>query len=93
MSIKERTTQAIHLQALLKDFREAEEAPTLVDTNNKAALDSLICENFSKRLKHVTVAQQWIQEQLDSCIIEVKHVRTHQQPADFFTKPLLAASF
>ena len=93
MAIKETTTQAIHLQALLKDLGETQEAPTTVHTDSKAARDSLFTENFSKRLKHVTIARQWIREQLECGIIEVKHVRTHQQPADFFTKPLPAAAF
>ena len=57
--------------------------------NTKGARDSLLSENFSKRLKHVTVARQWVREQLK----KVKHVRTHQQTADFFTKPLPPAAF
>ena len=73
MAIKETRTQAIHVQALLKDFGEAQEAPRVVHTDNKAARDSLLSENFSKRFKHVTIARQWIREQLESAIIEVKH--------------------
>ena len=93
MAIKETTTQTIHLQALLKDLGETQAAPITVHTDSKAARDSLFSENFSKRLKHVTVARQWVREQLENGVIDVKHVRTHQQPADFFTKPLPAASF
>ena len=93
MAIKESITQAIHLQALLTEFGEQQLAPTIVHTDSKSAHDSLLSENFSKRLKHVTVARQWIREQLASKTVEVKHVRTHQQPADFFTKPLPAAAF
>ena len=93
MAIKETTTQAIHLQALLKDFVEAQEAPITVYTDSKATRDSLFSKNFSNRLKHVTIARQWVHEQLKSGIIDVKHVRKHQQPADFFTKPLPATSF
>ena len=47
MAIKETTTQAIHLQALLKDFGEAHEAPIVVHTDSKAACDSLLSKNFS----------------------------------------------
>ena len=65
----------------------------MVHTDSKVAHDSLILENFSKRLKHVTIARHWVREQLASGVIDVKHVRTHQQPADFFTKPLPTAAF
>jgi hypothetical protein len=93
MAIKETAAQTIHLQALLKNLGEEQSTPTIVHTDSKAAHDSLISENVSKRLKHVTIARQWIREQLASGIIDVKHVRTHQQPADFFTKSLPRAAF
>ena len=92
MAIKETTTQAIHLRALLEEFGERQ-APTMVHTDSKAAHDTLISENFSKRLKHVTVARQWIREQLSKGSISLAHVRTHEQPADFFTKSLPRAAF
>jgi len=93
MAIKETSTQAIHLRALLTELGEKQPAPTTVHTDSKSAHDSLISENFSKRLKHVTVARQWIREQLAGQIVELQHVRTTEQPADFLTKPLPAAAF
>ena len=93
MAIKETTAQAIHLNALLTELGETQQAPTTIHTDSKAAHDSLTSENFSKRLKHVTVARQWIREQLAKGVVELWHVRTHEQPADFFTKPLPAAAF
>ena len=65
----------------------------MVHTDSKAAHDSLISENFSKRLKHVTIARQWVREQLAVGIVVLKHVLSSQQPADFFTKPLPTAAF
>ena len=47
MAIKEITTQAIHLNALLTELREAQQAPTTIHIDSKAALDSLTSENFS----------------------------------------------
>ena len=82
----ETTTQAIHLQAILKDYGEAQNALTVVYSDSKHAHDSLLSKNFSKRLNRVPTARQCVREQLESCTIEVKHVRTHQQRADFFTK-------
>ena len=90
MAIKGTTTQTIHLQALIKDFGEEQDSPTIVHIDSKAAHDGLLSENFSKPLKYVTVARQWVHEQLESGIIEVKHVCTRSQPADFFTKLLSA---
>ena len=80
------------MQALLKDLREDPDSPT-VHNDGKVAHDSLVSENFSNRLKHVIVARQWIREQLDNGIIKVKHVRIYQEHADFFIKPLPAATF
>ena len=74
MAIKETTTQSIHLQVLLKDFGEAQDTPTAVHTDSKAARDSLLSENFSKRLQHVTIARLWVREHLESGVIELKHV-------------------
>ena len=44
-------------------------------------------------MKPVTIARLWVREQLAVSKIDVKHVRTHQQLADFFTKPLPATTF
>ena len=76
--MKETATQAIHSQALLKDFGEDEVTPTIVHTHNKVARDRVFSGNFSKRPKHVTIAREWVKGQLESGIIHVKHVRTHQ---------------
>ena len=89
MAIKETNVQVIHLQTLLTGFGESQEAPTIVHMNRKAAHDSLISKNFSKRLKHVTIKRRWVLQELASDIIEVKHVRTYQQHVDSFTKPIL----
>ena len=78
MAIKETTTQAIHLQALLTEFVETEPPPTMVHTNSKVSHDSLISSNFSKRLEHVTITCLWVHEQLASGIIDVKYVHMHQ---------------
>ena len=50
MVVKETTTQAIHLEALLKDFGEAQNAPTIVHTDSKAAHDILLFENHSRTM-------------------------------------------
>ena len=93
MAIKEIFTQAIHLQALLKEFGVTTTEPLIVSTDSKAAHDTAKSENFSKRLKHVTIARQWVREQLAKGEIDINLVRTYQQPADFFTKPLPTAAF
>ena len=93
MAIKEAFAQAIHLQALLKELGVDQDGPTNVHTDSKAAYDTAKSENFSKRLKHVTIARQWVREQLANGNVDVKLVRTFQQPADFFTKPLPASAF
>ena len=70
MAIKETTAQTIHLHALLKDFGDEQNSPTVVHTDIRAAHDSLLFENFFKRLKNGTITRQWVRGQLESGIIE-----------------------
>ena len=88
MAIKENTSKFIHLQALLLEFGETQPAPTMVHIDNKAARDTLISNNFSKRLKHVPITHPWLREELVCGVIDLKLMQTHQQPIDFFTEPL-----
>ena len=64
----------------------------------------LLCDNqsaiylahdplYHDKVKHVDIDRFYIQEKLDSGIIEIKHVGTEDQVADIFTKGLPARTF
>jgi hypothetical protein len=89
MAVKEAFTQAIHLRFLLGELGVTQ-STTVVSTDSKAAISSATNESFSKRLKHVNVARQWVREQIALGHLAVAWVSTREQPADFLTKPLPA---
>ena len=75
-AIQETAAQAIHLKALLTELGEKLVTPTTIRSESRAAHDSLKTANFYKRLKHVTVALQWVCKQLANNIVEILHVET-----------------
>jgi hypothetical protein len=93
MSAKEAITQALHLQALLHDLGTPQVWPTEVSIDSQAAYQASIGENFSKRLKHVNVALQWVREQLRDKHVKLVLIKSIHQPADFLTKALPIAPF
>ena len=75
-------TQATHLRALLDDLETAQRDATVIHIDNQAAYQASIGENFSKRLKHVNVALQWVREMILSNTLAPKLIKTHEQAAD-----------
>ena len=45
-------------------------------------------ERIAQRSKHIDVRHHWIREQIINNVFETKYIRTHDQPADLFTKNL-----
>ena len=93
MSAKETITQALHLRALLHDLGTPQVLPTEVSIDSQAAYQASIGENFSKRLKHVNVALQWVREQLRDNHVKLVLIKSIHQPAYFLIKALPIAPF
>ena len=64
------------------------ESPTPIWCDNESAI--IICNDgpFSKRSRHYDLAIHKIREMVRNNLIKIKFVRTNEQPADVFTKPL-----
>ena len=76
------------MRALLEDLETPQRDATTIFIDSQAAYQASIGENFSKRLKHVNVALQWVREMILSNALTLELIRTNAQAADFLTKPL-----
>ena len=88
MAAKEAFAQAIHLRALLEDMETPQRDATIIHIDSQAAFQAANGESFSKRLKHVNVALQWVRETIRGNHASLHLVKTHEQAADFLTKAL-----
>jgi len=66
--------------------------PTLVLEDNTAAI-ALSGQGPTKRSRHYDISFFLFKEQVAMREMKVEYVNTHQNPADFFTKPLARAKF
>ena len=71
--------------------QEAEPTPMSVD--NRAAQDLSYNPEHHARTKHIERRHYFVRERVESLEISVPFVRSEQNMADFFTKPLAAAAF
>ena len=62
--------------------------PTPVYEDNTGAIAFTKEHYTSNRLKHVQTRFFWIRQELARGVATVKHIRTHDQRADIFTKNL-----
>ena len=88
MAAKEAIAQATHLRALLEDVETPQRDATTIYIDSQAAYQASIGEGFSKRLKHVNVALQWVREMIINNTMTLELIRTTEQAADFLTKAL-----
>ena len=86
MAAKEATLQAIHLRCLLEEMGVEVREPTRLHVDNTAAITLSVTENRSRRMKHVAIAVQWLREQVQSGVVELRYIPSGQQVADFLTK-------
>lgn len=69
------------------------ERPIMVLCDNMSTVLSASNPQAKTRLKHVEVRSMKLMEYLNSRLIQLQHVKTTQQTADIFTKPLTKISF
>jgi hypothetical protein len=64
--------------------------PTVIRCDNTAAIALAKCSSLSTRTKHIEVASHYVRQCLLEGSVEICHVGTKANLADFFTKPLCA---
>ena len=93
MAASEAAKEAIHLRSFLSELGRGEDKPTKLAVDNQAAWDLAYNPEHHSRTKHIERRHFFVRERVESLEISVPFVRSEQNMADFFTKPLPSATF
>ncbi|KAH9648545.1 hypothetical protein KPL70_025633 [Citrus sinensis] len=84
---------AIWLSNLLKELSLAQEEPTEICVDNKSAIALSKNPVFHDRSKHIDTRYHFIRECIARKEVQIKYVKSQDQAADIFTKPLKQEDF
>ena len=78
---------------LLKDLGVKIQRPLVIYCDNISAI--LLAKNpiFHARTKHIEVHYHFVHEKIVEGLIDLRHIKTEDQVADIFTKPLPKEKF
>ena len=93
MAGSEAAKEAIYLRAFLSELGHADPEPTAVSMDNKSGIDLCYNPQHHSRTKHIARRHYFIREKVEELEIRVPFVRTVDNLADFFSKPLPARQF
>ena len=82
-------SEIIWLRLLLKELgHNSDNRPTTLFCDNQAAIHIATNPVFHERTKHIEVDCHFIREKIMNKVIETAYIRSADQIADIFTKPL-----
>ncbi|KAG7565068.1 Zinc finger CCHC-type superfamily [Arabidopsis suecica] len=84
---------AIWLRNLLKELSLPQDEPTKIFVDNKSAIALAKNPVFHDRSKHIDTRYHYIRECVNKKDVLLEYVKTHDQVADIFTKPLKREDF
>lgn len=93
MAASEAAKEALHLRGLLTELGIDCDAPTHLSVDNQSAIAVAYNPAHHGRVKHVERRHLHIRECVEKMQIVVPFVHTHDNLADFFTKPLPPKQF
>lgn len=93
MAIVEVTKEVKWMQALLTEMKVRVKKPIIINTDNQSAMKIAQHDIEHDRTKHIDIKHYFIRDEIDKREVSVQWVRTEQQVADIFTKPLPLSSF
>jgi hypothetical protein len=93
IALSEATKDMVYFRKLVSGLGDAEPGPSLLHTDSKSARDVSYNPEHHDRMKHVARRHFFVRDMVESFEIEVPFVRTDDNIADFFTKPLAGKKF
>ena len=92
IALSEATKDVVYLRKLVAGLRAPEPGPTTLATDSQSARDVSYNPEHHDRMKHVARRHFFVRDMVEELEIEVPFVRTADNVADFFTKPMKSAS-
>ncbi|OIT38695.1 retrovirus-related pol polyprotein from transposon tnt 1-94 [Nicotiana attenuata] len=79
---------AIWLRSLLEELHQPQKDATKIFVDNKSAIELAKNPVFHERSKHIDTRYHFIRDCISNKVVELEHVKSQDQIADIFTKPL-----
>ena len=93
VALSEASKDVLYFRKVMDELQVLPEGATRLATDNKAAHDLSYNPEHHKRTKHVERRHFFVRECVEDMKISVPLVKTTENLADFFTKPLPAKAF
>ena len=93
MAASEAAKEAVYLRRFLEELEQSGDAPTELFQDNQGARDLAYNPEHHSRTKHIDRRHFYVRELVERGELVVPFVRTDDNLADFFTKPLAAKRF
>jgi hypothetical protein len=93
MSITSATTQALWMRRFFEELSFPSAAPTLIVSDNLAALTLTVESQFHARAKHIDIKHHFVRDAIENRLVSTMYVKSAENLADAFTKALPVTQF
>ena len=69
------------------------QSPTIIEEDNKTCIDASIVSHMTKRMRHLALTENFLEEKFADCTCILKKVDSKNNNADTGTKSLQATAF
>jgi hypothetical protein len=92
-AVEKGVCEGIWVMRLLKELGIQHDGPMQLWCDNKASIEMVKNPVYHDRTKHVEIDRHFIKEKIEAGIMTLSHIRSADQIADIFTKPLGRTKF